>query len=200
LIFKNFKTLKESGAHPKISSRQLTIIFIVAILFNLWFREAISLHPSYKKVFYHLGCEAQEKNRLGQAERYYKKAISLDPVFAPSYQQLGLVYEKKGDRKKAQEYYERAIIIDPSFSEALSDLGMLLLKENRFQEAISYFRRPYGPYAKAQYGLALAFLKLGQKENALDLLADLKSGGAHDLAKDLEGVINNSAEPAYVKP
>jgi tetratricopeptide (TPR) repeat protein len=82
---------------------------------------------------------------------------------------LGLVWYARGDDERAKKYWFRAIRENADFAQARSNMGVLEFENGNYREAVPFFENAVEidpRFLSARYNLALAFLRIGQKNVA----------------------------------
>ena len=105
--------------------------------------------------------------------------------------------EKAGKPNEALDYYWQATRLKPDDASARNQLGWAYYKERRYQEATAEFRKAIelkGDFAQAHYNLALAYLQLNNRSEALETAQVLKTLD-QGLAQKLQGQISGEKTP-----
>src|SRR4051794_1386725 len=118
--------------------------------------------------------------RYDEAVTALKKAIEIDPRSYLAHYYLGEVLQLKGQTAEAIAEYKKAVELDDD-PQALALLGQAYARSGNRNDAEKILAR-LNEEAKTRYvsayNMALMFLGLGQKENALDALERAYSEGA----------------------
>jgi Tfp pilus assembly protein PilF len=136
-----------------------------------YYKEAIDIDPDYSEAHNALGAAYSKQQKWKEALKSYRRALDnkLYPTPNVVYLNIGRVY-------MAQKEYEKAI---ESFREAkgyakqdfiIFELGSALFESGRIGESIQEFREGVAmspQNANLRYSLALAFLKGGNKKEAI---------------------------------
>ncbi len=94
------------------------------------------------------------------------KAFELDPFSVLQNRSLGRRYLRARLYDKAIEALQKALEMDPDFPLVQFDLGRAYFFNSNYQEALTIFQE-----RNDKYGIALTYLKMGNDEQAKDLLA-----------------------------
>ncbi len=125
-----------------------------------------------------LGIAKWYLGRYDEAISHFRKVAELEKHMADVRVFLGSVLIDKGDYEAAIIALKESVAIKPS-SSALFSLGDTYLKLNRFKEAIDVYKQCIeledGPLAPpSHYGLGIAYLRLGDKQSAMNEYHALK--------------------------
>ncbi|MEP7342858.1 MAG: TonB family protein [Acidobacteriota bacterium] len=141
-----------------------------------------------------LGLAKSYLGRYDEAIIHLRKVSELEKQMADVRVFLGTVLIVKGDYEAAIVALKESVAIKPS-SAALFSLGDAYLKLNRFKEAIESYKQcieledgPFGP--PSHYGLGIAYLRLGDKQSAMNEYHALKKMNGHARAELLLNEIN----------
>jgi Tfp pilus assembly protein PilF len=147
-------------------------------------REVLRLYPKHHEARLALGVTFLQMERWSDAAAEFAR-LADDPTFVRPTRalvNLGWAHYKSGDLEGAKADFERALRADPSNHVAHLDLGIVFYDKGELVEAIRHFEeavkivaeRPvqvYGPAeAEARYRMAQAYLRLGQRDRAVDAL------------------------------
>ena len=111
--------------------------------------------------------------RYDEAIVQFNKTLEMDPNYAVALSRLGDTYVQKRMYKEAISSFEKAVASSPHNTEILAHLGYAHGISGNREEAGKIMRRLLDDSAKfyvSEYDLALVFLGLGQKDDALDHL------------------------------
>ena len=101
-----------------------------------FFERALTLDPTYSKVWFNKGLLHQE---LGDSERaifHYEKAATLDPTSNDAWLNMGNLQIKMGRYLDAFNSYQKAVSLDSIDFEAWSYSGVALHKLKRYENAL----------------------------------------------------------------
>lgn len=153
-------------------------LFVVAdvLIKNTRQDEAIPLLQKYLEKFpddprawVGLGLGYEDKKQFQDAENAFQRALQADPKFAEAEYQIGVLKGVSGDSAAAISHYERAIEFDPHHLQALNKLGGLYLQSGEFNKALAVLLKAEAinpDDRQTEYSLALAYAKLGNREEA----------------------------------
>ncbi len=133
--------------------------------------EAVQAHGGLGEIYFGRG---KLKEALAEFQRVVELERPSESRSNRAYDYLGRIYLKQGDTKKAVEMLKKAeqVSLDPvlqSFGFEC-DLAIELVKQGIYDEPIHYFQtalKATPDQDEPRYGLALAYTKKGDKENAL---------------------------------
>ena len=157
-------------------------------------RAAIALGSDLAEAHYNHGVLLGLQQRWDLAAEAYQRAIAVDPLHADAINNLGGIREGRREFEQALELYRRALAARPTFRLARFNAGRMLVALGRPGEAIADFERLVPPRdAEAPrylYGLAVAYVRSGQRGLGLKWATDAKSlateYGQHELVAAIE--------------
>jgi TolB-like protein/Tfp pilus assembly protein PilF len=146
------------------------------------FERAIALNPNYATAHHWFG--DGPLLAVGQFDRAIaegKRALELDPLSVIITADLGANYLVARRYDDAIEQFHKAIDLDPRFYYTHWNLGEALELKGNLREALAEYKKAVelddDPFVLALLGQAYA--KLGQRDEALKILAQLLQIGAH---------------------
>jgi TolB-like protein/Tfp pilus assembly protein PilF len=146
------------------------------------FERAIALNPNYATAHHWFG--DGPLLAVGQFDRAIaegKRALELDPLSVIITADLGADYLVARRYDEAIEQFHKAIDLDPRFYYAHWNLAQALEMKGNLREALAEYKKAVelddDPFVLALLGQAYA--KLGQRDEALKILAELRQIGAH---------------------
>jgi TolB-like protein/Flp pilus assembly protein TadD len=161
------------------------------------FRRAIELNPNYATahLWFSAGTLASLK-RFDEAITEAKRAQELDPLSPIITVNLGDMYYYARRPDEAIDIYRSAQELDPTFYVAPQGMGNVHLEKGQYAEAIESHRRAVelsngDPYARGLLATALA--RAGQREEALDLVGQIKRQAANEFVRSDALVFPNIA-------
>jgi TolB-like protein/DNA-binding winged helix-turn-helix (wHTH) protein/tetratricopeptide (TPR) repeat protein len=134
------------------------------------------VHKMYAEYLNHAGRRAEA---LAEAERAQK----LDPLSLIITAQVGLYYLYIADVDRAYQKFREAVEIDPQFAPGHYFLGAALHQQNKDADAIHEFelaRKLSDNAPEMSVKLACAYFTAGRKQEAQQLLVELKRRGQHE--------------------
>lgn len=156
------------------------------------YERALAINPQHAHALNNLGVAYDSQANHKKAVEYFTKATQADPLFAEAFFNLGLAYFRLNDGPKATKAFEQALKLDQSNDEPYIQLGMLYLQQGKRDRAAIAFKKSIeiadeaqkegGKYkiarkyvnkkrsADAYRGLALAYLGLGKRDDAVATL------------------------------
>ena len=135
-------------------------------------RRAQELDPLSVIINSDLGAVLSAAGRYDEAIAQLRKTIEMEPGFYSAHQYLGFALEGKGNVDEAIGEYSKAAELDPD-PNALGSLGHALARAGRTDEARKILERLTdlsNQHYISAYSLAIVYLALGDKEQALRLL------------------------------
>lgn len=104
-----------------------------------------------------------------KAKEQFQQELVIDPNNAPAHYILGQLAGRESNWDEAIAQFTAATKLNPDFAEAYTGLGLALISVKRYEDAIPPLRTaevmtPGNP--SVHYGLATAYSRLGQKEQA----------------------------------
>jgi type IV pilus assembly protein PilF len=161
-------------------------------------QEALRLDPTHQDARLALGVVYLQQERWADASAEFQRLVD-DPSFirpARALVNLGWAHYKSGDLDQAQATFERALKLEKQNYTAHLDLGIVLYDKGDLVEAINHFEecvriigeRPApvfgGAEAEARFRMARAYVRLNQRERAVDALrVAVERGGQSEWAR-----------------
>ena len=176
------------------------------------YKKTIQLKPDWADAHLFLGLTYTELGNQDEAIKSYKEAIHFNQHYPEAHLFLGIAYDELGRCNKAIESFEQAIIeyyapgnaerihslgIRPDLTNIHCAVGLCHLKLGQPYEASVAFKQAIeidDSHAGAHYGLALAYLLLGDKKSALAECETVKTLKGEEAAKPLFDAINKTAQ------
>ncbi len=122
--------------------------------------------------------------RCDEAIAQLRKTIEIDPRFYLAHYYLGQAFQLKGQRTEAITEYQKAVELDDD-PEALAYLGQAYARAGQRDEAqkiLAHLREEAKSRYVSGYSMALMFMGLGDKEQAIDALERAyREGAGNDL-------------------
>jgi TolB-like protein/Tfp pilus assembly protein PilF len=122
--------------------------------------------------------------RYDEAIAQLRKTIEMDPRFYLAHYYLGQAFQLKGQLAEAIAEYQRAVELDDD-PEALAYLGQAYARAGQRDEAqkiLAHLREEAKSRYVSGYSMALMFMGLGDKEQAIDALERAyREGAGNDL-------------------
>lgn len=162
-------------------------------------KQKIAEKPNNSDLYNQLGDLYVESGQSEEALGAYRQALVLEPNDFDAWMGIGKVEKRSGHSEAAIEAYKQAaqtpVPDNPKFAAfALLSLAEIYFEQQRYQEAVETYKRAFAhdsdvdptDYAR----LAMAYLKLGDRESAMEQyrkLKELDSSLAEQLLKQIKG-------------
>lgn len=138
------------------------------------YRKILEEKPELPAIHFRLGRALlslpETPENVEQARKAFEQELAIDPSNASAEFWLGEIARRNSQWAVAAPHFASAIKLDPKLVEAMLALGMTFNSQERFSDAIS----PLESYTKAapddaagHYQLAIAYLRLGRKDDSL---------------------------------
>src|SRR5262249_13496285 len=114
-----------------------------------------------------VGYEYQK--RFADAQKAFESALKADPKYADAEYHLGVLTSVSGNSPLAIQHFEKAVEINPRHAPSLERLGHLYFVDGKFDKARDALLKSEAldpQNRKIEYGLALVYTKLGNREEA----------------------------------
>jgi TolB-like protein/DNA-binding winged helix-turn-helix (wHTH) protein/Tfp pilus assembly protein PilF len=145
-------------------------------------RQAVSLDPNSAMAHMFVGLVLSERHKHVEALAMLRRARELDPLFPLMFANSAVVALAAGEPQKALEFATQAVAISPEFWPGYLHLGSAYVALGDYaaaELAYSNAERLSGyNSASASSSRAFVLAKLGRKEDARDILAELMSRSA----------------------
>jgi tetratricopeptide (TPR) repeat protein len=158
------------------------------------YHAAVALGFNLADVHYDYGVLLGLQEKWDLAADAYRRALAVNPSHAQAYNNLGQILERSRQFDAALDAYRHAVESQPTFRLARFNAGRALVALGRPREAIAEFEKVARPRdaesPRYVFGLAVAYLRAGDKAEGLRLAAEAKQlaerFGQHDLAAAIE--------------
>jgi TonB family protein len=142
-------------------------------------KQQIALKPDNPKLHYRLGRAYEDKEQFEDALKSYKRAVELDPKFGEAQVAIGAVHMKLNQYDAALDAYKQATLLDlaPGMKASVNrDMALIYFRMEKFKEAVEPFRQAIAitPQGTLYFELGLTYLKLGDKNSAMEQYGQLK--------------------------
>jgi serine/threonine protein kinase len=141
------------------------------------FQNAIERSPNSAISHLYYGNFLRAMQRHDEAIERLEKGISLDPLNPISYVDLGMAYLWKKKADIALEECEKSLELNPNLSQGLYGIGTVYDYQEKYKEAIETYEKAIalpGPNILIKSILATVYVKVGRKNDALNLLEELE--------------------------
>lgn len=127
---------------------------------------------------YGFAADAQKSAALGQKTRdLYQKALDKNPNLLAAKANMAMTYVTTETPMQGISLLRQVLEQDPTNELALFNMGLLSMRSNQWSRAAERFRAILASHpenTKAQFYLAISLSELGKKEEAKQLLAQVK--------------------------
>jgi len=137
------------------------------------FEAALKVRPDYALAKLNLGIALLAQQKSDEAKKALLEATAKLPDDPYGWYNLGLVYKDTAEHEKAIEAFQRVMQIAPNEPDAFYFIGYLNTQLQKYDEAIAAYKSALAvfPYhASAEFGLAKAYQRKGDAENAKEHL------------------------------
>jgi Tfp pilus assembly protein PilF len=137
------------------------------------FEEALKAQPGYSLAKLNLGIALLAQQKSDQAKKALLQATEKLPDDPFGWYNLGLVYKDTSDPEKAIEAFQHVSKIAPTEPDAFYFIGYLESQSQKYDEAIAAYKSALAVFpfhASAEFGLAKAYQRKGDAENAREHL------------------------------
>jgi TolB-like protein/tetratricopeptide (TPR) repeat protein len=196
--------LRALGLDPDLAEAHFALADVKLYFENDWegaeqeFRRANQLNPSLAMNHYHYAWYLVLMGRLDDAIVEHKLAQALDPLNPLHTAWLGGLYVIGGEYDKAIAEARKCFDMDDQYAFALLNTGRAYYFKGMHGQAIEALRGATRVIPDWGYWLAVAYVRAGQRDEAVKMLADLESQpptpfGAYGLALVHAALGNNDA-------
>src|SRR5580658_6287371 len=152
------------------------------------FQRACVLDPRSDVPCLNMGIAFTNMQRYDDAHRVLAKSAELDPSNPRAWFNLGLIDKAEGKADAAIIAFQKVAQIDPNDADTQYFLGLLYSQEQQYPKAIERFQaalklNPY--HLSAEFGLAQALLRSGDKDGAKEHLDRFQHMNADKLGKPI---------------
>jgi TolB-like protein/Tfp pilus assembly protein PilF len=153
------------------------------------YRRAIELNPNYDEVYhgYALYLAAMDKTQEAIAE--IDRAQELDPLTLPLKENAGSIYLWAHEYDRAVTKFRSVIELAPAEPDFHADLGSAYIHKKMYGEGLAEIQKAVGLMRGNRRNtgtLGWAYAKLGNKDEALKIIAQLKAGSKNDSGAPLD--------------
>jgi serine/threonine protein kinase len=139
------------------------------------FKRAIELNTGLA-IAHHWYAELLKSiGRVDAAIEEIKIAIEIDPLSLIINRNYGMYLYLEGRYDEAITQFRKTIELDPEFPAAYAGLGYVYLQKGLYEQAVESFKK----FDYEQEGIVHAHMALGNKNEALAVLEDLKEKSSH---------------------
>jgi Tfp pilus assembly protein PilF len=174
---KSSPTAPKSGSSEAIRLNNLGAAYMNQQAFERalkYFREAYSADPKMFEARLNEGIALLNLQKVQEALPILQEAVKRDPQSARAWYNLGLLHKSSGDAEPALQAFQKASELAPKDADAQYFLGLTYAQTGDNKNAAAAFQRAIAisPFhASAEFGLARAFQKLEQPDQAKNHLA-----------------------------
>src|SRR6266481_1546304 len=137
------------------------------------FESALKSQPDYLLAKLNLGISLLSQQKSEDARKALQEAAEKLPRDPYAWYNLGLVYKDIGEQEKAVEAFQHVTEIAPNEPDAFYFIGYLKTQLQKYDAAIAAFQSALAVFpfhASAEFGLARAYQRKGDTENAREHL------------------------------
>lgn len=153
--------------------------------------------PSSPVILYNLGMCYSELGILDKSAKALRRCVELDPENANAYTALGVTYTRLGRYEEAAEELRIALRIDPQNFYAMRNLGAVYCEMGEIDAGVRYLEeadRTFPDKPDVLYGLALAYERKGQAEEAVATYRKVAAlGGSDPIAEQAKRALTRIA-------
>lgn len=140
------------------------------------YNEVLAIDPNNEEVLFQLGSFYLQQTHYEKAEELFLRLLENDSRLYFAHISLGRLYAKTKDFDKAEDHYNEALLLNWS-PELVHEIGNFYKSYGKFEKLVPLYEEyiktsPYDEYA--QYGLAEAYLELGEEEKAIEQLNQMR--------------------------
>jgi len=134
------------------------------------YKQALKIKPGYIAAYNNMGNVLKDNGDLEAAIDSYKQVLKIKPDYAEAYYNMGAALHDKGNLEAAIDSYKQVLKIKPDYAEAYYNMGNVLQKKGDLEAAIDSYKQALKikpDYAEAYSYLGIAFIGVGNRDNAL---------------------------------
>lgn len=159
-------------------------------------RQQVVINPNNTKLHYRLGRAYQDNEEFEKALQSYQHAVDLKPDYGDALVAIGAVNMRLNRYDDALDAYNEAVLRDlarETKAAAYKAIGVIHFRKDEYLEAVEAFKRAIAlaPQDSLYFSLALTYVKLGDKDSAVDqylLLKEINSILAQQLLNQINEV------------
>lgn len=150
--------------------------------------EGLRVNPDNVVALMLSGTLYHRKGEIAKAREAYEKVLALNPRFAPAANNLAWLYlEQGGNLERALQFAQTAKELAPDEPHISDTLGWIFYKRGVYQGALTLLKEsasklPENP--EVQYHLGMAYWKVGDKEQAKQVLRLAATSPTNYVGKD----------------
>ncbi len=178
------KGLAACGEHPALLEKAVATAMMLSDAKGAigYLERELKVVPEHEQGWLNLAYMRLVTREFDKSEQAARELLKRNPRNWEAWFHLGNLYEAMPLEQKAEEAYRKAIELNPQHWKPLANLGALLVEMKSPAKNAEAFRvlelaqmlAPKGEWL-VQYNLALAFVKLGKRERALELARKILS-------------------------
>jgi serine/threonine protein kinase/tetratricopeptide (TPR) repeat protein len=139
------------------------------------FKRALELDPEYPVAHLWYGRLMNMRGRFDEAIVHIKRSLELDPTVPITYENLAASYMFSGRFDEALIELRRAITMDPTRGSHKAMIYQTLFYASRYQDLFDALKADgASEYLLGRYWANMAYLQMGEKEKALESLAQIE--------------------------
>ena len=142
------------------------------------YQKALQIRPEGSSAYINLGLLYQERGEAAQAAKALEQALRIAPERDDIRYDAAIALDESGEAEKAVEMYSALLQRNDNMTGAWFRLGAMRLKSEEFDQAAQCFEKCIqlrADWIEAEINLAIAYGKLGRKEDAERVLQNTLS-------------------------
>ncbi len=138
------------------------------------FQRALEINPNLAMAHYWYSWQLILFDRMDEALVAHKRAQELDPLTPLHTAWLGGLYWVWGRYEEALEEVNKALALSPNSWHGLLVKTYIYMDTGKYEEAIAVSQKAAARHPKLRHLLGQAYARAGQREEALEILAELE--------------------------
>jgi TolB-like protein/DNA-binding winged helix-turn-helix (wHTH) protein/Tfp pilus assembly protein PilF len=146
------------------------------------YRRALALNPSDAEAHEQYGLFLRDAGRYLDALREMREALILNPLSPREHMLAGWVMFDAGRDTEAAGEFQRALDIEPNYAPGLYFMALVKERRNQWTDAVALLEKSVessGRTPKYLHALGIAYAKTGKRQQALDVLGELRAQAKH---------------------
>ncbi len=142
------------------------------------FQKALELKPDFLPGTVNLGIAFYYDSEYQKAAEQFQAALKLNPKEPHAHFMLGLLYSKEYKKDEALREFQEVVALHPDDTATNYNLGLTLMRAKDYEGAVGYFQKVLQiepRHLSAMYNLGMALMRAGKREDAQEVMAQLRS-------------------------